>query len=200
MGRLLHAKGLFLTLIFIFVHGTYGYATPILPEVNIDMQAVSRTIDNLHHCVRTHVPSASVSTPSTSITSNPETHARHVATLFRLLSRAAAQHCGVERHLVVSSTQGMGDRFRGIVSAFYLALLTHSGISVEWVLPASIDDFFIVRNFVQCTPMVHYRTFTDVAPTSIAVRLGWPHATRAVSPGHERHVSRSKATAPAGFS
>ena len=147
MGRLLHAKGLFLTLIFIFVHGTYGYATPILPEVNIDMQAVSRTIDNLHHCVRTHVPSASVSTPSTSITSNPETHARHVATLFRLLSRAAAQHCGVERHLVVSSTQGMGDRFRGIVSAFYLALLTHSGISVEWVLPASIDDFFIVRNF-----------------------------------------------------
>ena len=112
------------------------------------MQSVSKSINALHDCVRAHVPSNAISTPSAYITSDPKKHAQYVATTFRLLSRTASEHCHAQRNVVFSvNSSGMGDRFRALVSTFYLALLTHTGFSVDWSQPISIDDYFVVQNF-----------------------------------------------------
>ena len=43
---------------------------------------------------------------------------------------------------------GFGDRVRGMVTAYYLALMTNSSFSVDWAKPYNLSDYFAVLSCV----------------------------------------------------
>jgi hypothetical protein len=41
--------------------------------------------------------------------------------------------------------EGLGDRVKGVVSAFALALMGHSEYAIRWVNPVNLEEFFSPR-------------------------------------------------------
>ena len=72
---------------------------------------------------------------------NPTTHI--VATRSRVADLAASACPGTHQPTLVFTTiGGFGDRLRGMVTAYYAALLTHAQFRVSWTVPSPIAPFF----------------------------------------------------------
>ena len=70
---------------------------------------------------------------------------------------------------------GFGDRMRGMVTTYYLALMSNSSFSVDWSTPYNLSDYFSVRSCVsrsgvkiggQEDPLVPSRTGPEGASSS----------------------------------
>lgn len=73
----------------------------------------------------------------------------NLLTLHRRNAHLAATECGFNRTLAYNPKGcGLGDRVRGAVTTFYLALVTHSTFALDWDAPFKLDDYFDVGRFV----------------------------------------------------
>ena len=71
----------------------------------------------------------------------------HIATMCAGVAANAAAACpGTHQPTLVFTTAGgFGDRLRGMVTAYYAALLTHAAFRISWMEPAPIAPYFDVE-------------------------------------------------------
>ena len=71
----------------------------------------------------------------------------HIAQTRARLTSLAAAACGgtPQPTLVFTTVGGFGDRLKGMVTAFYVALLTHAEFRVSWTVPSPLAPYFDVE-------------------------------------------------------
>ena len=124
------------------VTGETGSAAPVPPPPPSWSECTDLALASLHPPVR-HSLGDAVEDGAPSTAGEPGSPGHIAQTRARLTSLAAAACGGTPQPtLVFTTVGGLGDRLKGMVTAFYVALLTHADFQVSWTAPSPIAPYF----------------------------------------------------------